>query len=81
MTTYTIILDRTDGVWRSIVNTGDYMVLAGHTDDFRLRFGINSDSEGMIVKKGNSVKVEETVFVKPVKRNKGQYTTLYVHKA
>ena len=82
MVTETVVLDRADNSWRSIVNTGDYMVLAGHNGPFRLRFGVNSTSEGMIVEKGESLKVEETVYVRPVTivNDRRQYTTLYVHK-
>jgi len=82
MVTSTIVLDRNDNSWRSVVNTGDFMVLAGHTGPFRLRFGISSTSEGMIVKKGESIKAEETVYIQPVNLNnaKSRYTTIYVHK-
>lgn len=83
MVTYTIPLDRTDDTWRSITNTGEYMVLAGHTGAFRLRFGITSSSEGFLVHPGESVKVTETVFVKPELRPTltSNYTVVYAHKA
>ena len=82
MITSTIILDRADDSWRSIVNTGEFMVLAGQTSSFRLRFGISSDSEGMIINPGESLRVEETVYVRPILRtnDKRQYITLYAHK-
>jgi len=80
--THTVVLDRTDGAWRSLVNTGAYMLLAGQTGPFRLRFGITSVSEGFVINPGESLKVEETVYVKPVPEtnDKRQFITLYVHK-
>jgi len=82
MVTSTIVLDRAGNSWRSVVNTGAFMVLAGHTGPFRLRFGIGSTSEGMIVLVGASMKVEETVYIRPVNPTNDvkQFTTVYVHK-
>jgi len=84
MVTETVVLDNLDDTWRSIVNTGDYFVLAGHTGPFRLRFGINSVSEGMVVNVGESMKVEETVFIQPAhvaENRQKRYVTVYAHKA
>lgn len=83
MVTETIVLDRLDGSWRSITNTGTYMVLAGMTGNIRLRYGISSTSEGMLLTPDDVITADETVYVQPTRQklNKSQFITLYASKA
>lgn len=83
MITETVVLDRTDNSWRSVVLTGTHMTIAGMTRPIRIRFGISSVSEGMLLQPEDVLKVEETVYIQPVpNRQAGTqlHTTLYVHK-
>ena len=83
MVTETIVLDRMDGSWRSVVNTGSYLVLAGMTGKIRLRYGISSTSEGMLIDVDDVIIADETVYIQPInqKIKGGQYITVYVTKA
>lgn len=82
MVTETVVLDRADDTWRSIVNTGNFIVLVGMTGPIRVRFGITSTSEGILLEPGSSLQAAETVYVQPTKQGlrNSQYITLYVNK-
>lgn len=82
--TETIILDRTDGSWRSIVLTGDYTQIAHMVGNVKVRLGISSDSEGILLEPGDIFQAAETIYVKPTwdytmsGRNKKVY--LYINR-
>jgi len=82
--TETVVLDSNDpDTWRSIVLTGTRMTIAGMTNPIRVRFGITSVSEGMLLQVDDVMEVEETIYVQPIpnkRTNKNVKTSLYVHK-
>jgi len=83
MVTETVVLDKEDGSWRSVVNTQGTIIIAGMTGAIRLRFGISSTSEGMILEEEDTITATETVYIQPMpKTTKRQYgfITVYVHK-
>ncbi len=83
MVTETIVLDRDDGSWRSVVNTSGTIIIAGMTGSIRLRFGIASSSAGMLLNEEDTITANETFYIQPVpKTTKRQYgyTEVYVHK-
>ena len=82
MVTETVVLDRDDDTWRSIVCTGNFLVIAGMTGSIRVRFGITSTSEGILLEPGSSLQAAETIYVQPTKQSlkKSRYITIYVNK-
>ena len=83
MITETIVLDRGDDSWRSIVNTTGMMTLAGGTGPIRFRFGITSTSEGILLAPGDTLATEETIYIQPTKQalRENKFVTLYVNRA
>lgn len=82
MITETIVLDRFDNTWRSIILTGDYIVIADTSDDIKIRFGISSTSDGIEITPRDVLRAEETVYIKPSKRStKRGSVKVYINKA
>ena len=64
MTTSDILLERTDG-WRSVTCTGTVIHLKGiYNMEIAVRFGISSTSSGFILKAGDELSANETVYIK-----------------
>jgi len=83
MVTETVVLDRSDNEWISVVNTAGTIIIAGMTGSIRLRFGIDSSSAGMLLDEEDTITAHETFYIQPVpKTSKRQYgyTEVCVHK-
>ena len=82
MVTETVVLDRDDGSWRSVVNTTGTIVISGMTAPIRIRMGINSTSEGWLLEVNDVLTAQETIYIQPTKKGlRGSgITTVYVNK-
>ena len=80
LNTTDIDLDFDDG-WMAIPLTGTVVhivrVAKAHVE---CRIGIASTSRGFILKEGDTLKAEATVYVRPYKYNTGQIATITVVK-
>lgn len=64
MITTDVTLDRADG-WRSVTCTGTVIHIKGiHNMDVAVRFGISSTSAGFVLKPGDELSANETVYIK-----------------
>jgi len=64
MTTYEIPIGYDDG-WIAVVPLGTYCYVHNtSTYNIRYRFGIDSDSSGIPMGKGDYIKIEEVVYIK-----------------
>lgn len=64
MITYDIPIGYADG-WIAVVPLGTYCYIHNTSNhNMRYRFGIDSESSGILMGKGDYIKVEEVVYIK-----------------